>query len=107
MATEPLSGTSSMLMQRSRVDLPEPDEPISETPSPSRAENEMPLSTSSAPKDLCRSRIATTGHFSASAAAASAIFTHSPLGGRLPDRRLPFFEAGNLDRSLEKQKRGR
>ncbi len=25
----PLSGTSSMLMQRSSVDLPEPDEPIS------------------------------------------------------------------------------
>jgi hypothetical protein len=27
--TVPLSGTSSMLMQRSSVDLPEPDDPIS------------------------------------------------------------------------------
>ena len=42
-------------MQRSRVDLPEPLEPIMAITSPVLAESETPLSTSAAPKRLCRS----------------------------------------------------
>ncbi|MCY1383149.1 hypothetical protein D9M69_712450 [compost metagenome] len=54
--TSPRSGVSSMLMQRSRVDLPEPDEPRMETTSPSRASSEMPFRTSIGPKLLWMSR---------------------------------------------------
>ena len=50
-----------MLVQRRRVDLPEPDEPISATTSPSQAVNEMPRSTSSGPKDLWMWLSSTTG----------------------------------------------
>ena len=50
----PWSGTSSMLMQRNKVLLPEPLAPISEITSPSRAVRETPLRTSILPKRLCR-----------------------------------------------------
>ena len=55
MRISPASGTSSMLMQRSIVDLPEPEAPRIEITSPSCASSEMPFSTSSAPKLLRRS----------------------------------------------------
>src|SRR5476649_2228547 len=57
----PASGVSKRLMQRSIVLLPEPLEPMIEMTSPSAASNEMPFSTSSAPKLLCRSRIVSAG----------------------------------------------
>src|SRR5918998_1927274 len=50
----PASGTSSMLMQRSMVDLPEPDAPRIEMTSPSFAVSDTPLRTSSVPKLLRR-----------------------------------------------------
>src|SRR3954465_9446544 len=53
-ATSPPSGTSSMLMQRSMVDLPEPDAPRIEMTSPSFALSETPFSTSRFPKLLRR-----------------------------------------------------
>ena len=53
----PLSGSSSRLTQRSSVDLPDPDGPITHTTSPWSTWKSMPLSTSLVPKDLCRSRI--------------------------------------------------
>ena len=52
---EPLSIGTSALMQRSSVDLPEPDGPMMQTTSPFITSNETPLSTSSAPNDLCTS----------------------------------------------------
>ncbi|MNQ23620.1 hypothetical protein D3C85_367930 [compost metagenome] len=45
----PWYGLSSRLMQRRKVDLPEPEEPRMEMTSPSRAVSEMPLSTSRSP----------------------------------------------------------
>src|SRR3954452_1067160 len=59
MRISPESGTSSMLMQRSIVDLPEPDAPRIEITSPSRASSETPLRTSSEPKLLRRFRTET------------------------------------------------
>ena len=50
--TSPLFGVSSRLMQRRKVDLPEPEEPRIATTSCSWAVSEMPLSTSCAPKVL-------------------------------------------------------
>src|SRR5919107_4867278 len=55
MRMSPESGTSSMLMQRSMVDLPEPDAPRIEMTSPSFALSETPFSTSRLPKLLRRS----------------------------------------------------
>ena len=51
----PLVGVSSMLTQRSRVDLPDPDGPITQTTCPCATWKSMPLSTSLAPKYLWRS----------------------------------------------------
>ena len=48
---------SSRLMQRSRVDFPEPDAPIRQMTSCVATDRLMPLSTSLASKDLCRSSI--------------------------------------------------
>ncbi len=49
-------GVSSRLIQRRKVDFPEPEEPIREITSPLWAVMSMPLSTSWVPKYLCRSR---------------------------------------------------
>ena len=49
-------GVSSRLTQRSSVDLPEPDGPITQTTWPSSTWKSMPLSTSLSPKDLCSAR---------------------------------------------------
>ncbi len=53
----PLSMGSSRLMQRSSVDLPEPEAPIRQMTSWAATDRLMPLSTSLVPKDLCRSSI--------------------------------------------------
>ncbi|MNH39260.1 hypothetical protein D3C79_1004020 [compost metagenome] len=45
----PWCGFSSRLMQRSRVDLPEPEDPRIEITSPSRAVSEIPLRISWSP----------------------------------------------------------
>ena len=50
----PLVGFSRQLMQRSSVDLPEPEPPMMATTSPSRADSDTPLSTCSWPNFLCR-----------------------------------------------------
>ena len=50
----PEVGSSSRLMQRSSVDLPEPDGPITQTTWPSSTSKSMPLSTWASPKYLCR-----------------------------------------------------
>jgi len=42
-------------MQRSKVDLPEPLEPIIAITSPVLADSETPFSTSASPKRLCKS----------------------------------------------------
>src|ERR1700712_282287 len=47
--------SSSRLMQRMNVVLPEPEAPISTTPSPRRTCSEMPLRISRSPNDLCMS----------------------------------------------------
>jgi hypothetical protein len=61
MRISPESGTSSMLMQRSIVDLPEPEAPRIEITSPVRAESDTPFSTSSEPKLLRRFCTETAG----------------------------------------------
>ncbi|MCY1553890.1 hypothetical protein D9M68_904200 [compost metagenome] len=45
MRMRPLSGRSSQLMQRSRVDLPEPEGPSRQTVSPGATVNDMLSST--------------------------------------------------------------
>ena len=50
----PLVGFSRQLMQRSSVDLPEPEPPMMATTSPSRADSDTPFSTCSWPNFLCR-----------------------------------------------------
>ena len=50
--TSPLFGVSSRLMQRRKVDFPDPEEPRIATTSCSCAVSEMPFSTSCAPYDL-------------------------------------------------------
>ena len=50
----PSSTGSSRLMQRSSVDLPEPDAPIRQTTSCSATSRSMPRSTSCSPNALCR-----------------------------------------------------
>src|SRR4051794_36117694 len=58
-STSPESGASSMLMQRSRVDLPEPEAPKIAITFPTFASSETPRNTSSVPKLLRRSRTET------------------------------------------------
>src|SRR5262249_39214124 len=53
----PESIGSSRLTQRSSVDLPDPDAPIRQTTSWAATDRLMPLRTSLAPNDLCRSSI--------------------------------------------------
>src|SRR5712671_2922344 len=53
----PRSGFSSRLMQRKRVDLPEPEGPISATTAPRSTCNDTPFSTSTRPNDFHRSAI--------------------------------------------------
>src|ERR1700680_4191332 len=53
--TRPRSGNSSKLMQRSSVDLPEPDGPIRATAEPFGTSSDMPFSTCSGPKAFQRS----------------------------------------------------
>src|SRR3990170_646746 len=55
-STLPAVGTSRRLMQRSNVDLPDPDGPITQTTSPVSTRKSIPLSTSRSPKCLCSSR---------------------------------------------------
>ena len=57
----PPVGSSSRLMQRSIVDLPEPDGPRMTTTSPFWTSRSTPLSTSSEPKDLCSPWMRTIG----------------------------------------------
>src|SRR5215203_5354087 len=58
--TRPELGSSNMFTQRNNVDFPEPEGPITQTTSPRWMTVEMPLSTSTEPKDLCRSTTSTT-----------------------------------------------
>ncbi len=62
----PLSIGTSALMQRSKVDLPEPDGPMMQTTPPLGTSIDMPLSTSTSPKDLCTSWMETIGRVSGS-----------------------------------------
>ena len=57
----PEVGSSSRLTQRSRVDLPDPDGPMTQTTWPWSTWKSMPLSTSLSPKYLCRSRTSMAG----------------------------------------------
>src|SRR5262249_3866584 len=52
--TRPRSGRSSRLMQRSNVDLPEPDGPIKATAEPLATSSDMPLLTCSDPNAFHR-----------------------------------------------------
>src|ERR1700674_2504256 len=54
----PASYDSSPFTQRSSVDLPEPDGPITQTTSPWLTSSEIPSSTRLLPNDLCTPRIA-------------------------------------------------
>src|SRR5206468_4015250 len=60
--TLPEDGSSSRLRHRSRVDLPEPDGPITNTSSGSATLRSTPLRTWRAPKCLWRPRASTIGH---------------------------------------------
>src|ERR1051326_711667 len=53
----PRSGVSRRLMQRRRVDLPEPDGPMTATTPPRPTSSETPFNTSTRPKDFHRSAI--------------------------------------------------
>src|SRR3546814_1268263 len=53
---EPPSIGVSALMQRMKVDLPEPEGPMTQTTSPFISSSEMPFSTWRLPNDLCTSR---------------------------------------------------
>src|SRR5215204_2951600 len=53
--TFPEVGSSRRLMQRSRVDLPDPDGPMTQTTSPGSTRTSMPRMTSRRPKYLWRS----------------------------------------------------
>src|SRR5918994_125257 len=114
--TSPPSGTSSMLMQRSMVDLPEPEAPRIARTSPSWAWRETPFSTSSGPKLLRRSLMATaggadgarTGTAVAGAAAPASDMGRLQLGlpdvGRPPQvRREPVFQGHDGPRHEEVQ----
>src|SRR5690625_4044313 len=60
MRTVPAVGSSSWLMQRSRVDLPEPEGATSTHTSPGRTVSAQALSTWRSPKVLCRPSISIT-----------------------------------------------
>src|SRR6185312_2786005 len=89
--TVPLSGISSMLMQRSRVDLPEPEEPISTTTSPSWAVSDTPLSTSTSPKLLWIRSSSTTGMLERGAAVSvmGRNGTARPAAGKQKQKAVP------------------
>src|SRR5215472_4296271 len=57
----PRSGSSSRLMQRRSVDLPEPDGPMIATTPPRTTSSETPFKTSTRPKDFHRSAISIIG----------------------------------------------
>ena len=57
----PLSIGTSALMQRSKVDLPDPDGPMMQTTPPLGTSIDTPLSTSTLPNDLWTSRSETIG----------------------------------------------
>ena len=59
--TVPLVTSSSRLRQRRKVDFPDPEGPMMDSTSPLVMEAEMPLSTSSSPKDLRRSMTSIMG----------------------------------------------
>src|SRR5262245_25444686 len=61
--TLPDDGSSSRFRQRSRVDLPEPDGPITNTSSRSATRRSTPFSTCRAPKCLWSPRASTIGPF--------------------------------------------
>src|SRR5215212_7044119 len=75
--TFPEVGSSRRLMQRSRVDLPDPDGPMTQTTSPPSTRTSMPRRTSRRPKYLWRSWT------SMAAAPAVWVLTLSPGLGRL------------------------
>ena len=58
---EPFWMSFSALMQRMKVDLPDPDGPMMHTHSPFMMSMEMPFSTSNWPNDLCTSLALTMG----------------------------------------------
>ena len=57
----PFCGVSKRFVQRSKVDFPEPDDPMRDTTSPRLALSVTPLSKSNWPYDLCKSEIEITG----------------------------------------------
>ena len=59
----PEVGSSSRFTQRSSVDLPEPEGPMTQTTSPWSTWKSMPLSTWLSPKYLCRSWTSMAGAF--------------------------------------------
>src|SRR5699024_5192270 len=61
MRTRPALGSSSWLMQRSRVDLPEPEGPTSTATSPACTVRSQPFSTWRSPKDLWTCSTSMTG----------------------------------------------
>src|SRR6516162_9594361 len=71
-------------MQRRKVLLPEPELPIMAMTSPSRAESEMPFSTSRAPNFLCRSSTTSAGVVSPifQSPACGDAGLHMPIGAR-------------------------
>ncbi len=58
-STSPESGSCNRFTQRSRVDLPEPDGPITHAVWPRSTRRSTPRSTSLVPKDTRRSRTST------------------------------------------------
>src|SRR5699024_1465097 len=86
MRTVPAVGSSSWLMQRSRVDLPEPEGPTSTHTSPERTVSAQSLSTWRSPKVLCRPSISIT--------ASHAAGRRSAGGGRGRGRRPSGRQAG-------------
>ena len=58
--TVPAVGSSSRLMHRSRVDLPDPLGPMTQTTWPLRISRSIPRSTSRVPKLLCSPETATS-----------------------------------------------
>src|SRR5262245_23061654 len=65
--TEPLVGSSRRLQQRSSVDLPEPDGPMTNTSSFGRTARSMPRNTSNEPNDLRRATTSRSGALKRSA----------------------------------------
>ena len=80
----PPDGVSRKLMQRSMVDLPEPEPPMIATTSPSQALSDTPFSTSSVPKDFFNPsmRMASGRGPVAAVSAPVGIWSGSPFFGR-------------------------